>query len=157
MSKKKKEIAIIDPPKLGPKRVYIEYDEYATGGEPEDDGEWSCRSDTVKTVTFKRLHREKPANRFFYDSIELANDKMIDMDHLFLAVVRYSTGNTFGHTTGEHYIVGIAPTYEIAQMMLDEETKPSPKNSHGSQIRYKPWEGYFESLEDTEIHQLRLV
>ena len=156
MSKKKKEVLQAEP-KVEPKRVYIEYDEYATGGEPEDDGEWSRCSDTVKTVRFKRLHREKPTNRFFYDSIELPNDKMIDMDHLFLAVVRYSTGDTFGHTTGAWYIVGIAPTYEIAQMMLDEETKPSPKDSHGRQLGYKPWEGYFKSLEDTEIHELRLV
>lgn len=156
MSKKKKEVVPVEP-KVQPKKVYIEYDTYVSGGERESDEEWSSRSDTIKTVTFKKLHREMPSNRFFYDSIDLPNDNMIKMDHLFLAVVRYSTGDTFGHTTGEHYIVGIAPTYEIAQMMLDEETKPSPKDSKGRQLSYKPWEGYFESLEDTEIHELRLV
>lgn len=152
MSKKKK----VDVPeiKVEPKKVYIEYDTHESGGIPESDERWCSRSDTVITVNFKRLHREPPANRFFYDSIDLPHEGMLKMDHLWLAVVRYSTGDTFGHTTGAWYVVGIAPTYEIAQMMLDEETKPSKE---GDYRRYKPWEGYFESLEDTEIHELRLV
>lgn len=76
------------------------------------------------------------------------------MNKLFLAVVRYGTGDTFGHTTGAWYIVGVAPTREIAQAMLKEESEPSKQ---GDYLRYKRWEGYFESLEDTEIHELDLV
>lgn len=148
---KKPKKVIVPEIKVEPKRVYIEYDTHRSGGIPESDESYCNRSDEVITVNFKRLHRERPANRFFYDSIDLPHDDMLKMDHLFLAVVRYSTGDTFGHTRGAWYVAGIAPTYKIAQMMLDEETKPSEPG------RYKPWEGYFESLEDTEIHELRLV
>jgi hypothetical protein len=135
-----------------PVRVYIEYDETREGGDALEPAErWTSHTDVNVDVKFIRLHREMPKNRFFYDSIELPNKKMLKMDKLFLAVVRYGTGDTFGHTNGAWYVVGIAPTYKIAEAMLEEETKPSPKGS------YKQWEGYFESLDGTEIHELSLV
>lgn len=139
-----------------PLRVYVEYNRGSEGGEALSDEEWSSRSDTIVTVEFIRLYREPPKHRFFYDSVEINNPKLLKLDKLFLAVVRYSTGDTFGHTSGEFYIVGVAPTYKIAQAMLDEETKPSPIPKSGMR-HYKRWEGYFESLEDTEIHELSLV
>jgi hypothetical protein len=141
-----------------PIRIYVEYEEHRSGGEaydPED--RWTSHSDVNVDVRFILLHREKPTHRFFYDSIELPNDKMFKMGKLFLAVVRYGTGDTFGHTNGAWYIVGVAPTYKIAQAMLDDETKPSPEPAKGEWQRYKRWEGYFESLDGTEIHELSLV
>lgn len=141
-----------------PIRVYIEYDESRSGGEAIDpEEEWSSHEDVNVDVNFIRLHREPPQNRFFYDSIELPNNKMLQMDKLFLAVVRYGTGDSFGHTNGAWYIVGIAPTYQIAQAMLEEETKPSDPPKKGGWQHYKRWEGYFESLDGTEIHELSLV
>ena len=140
--------------KVEPTRIYIEYDTTTSGGYALEDGPWAQREDTVNTVEFIRLHREVPKNRFFYDSVELPNNDMLKMDSLYLAVVRYSTGDTFGRTTGCWHVVGVAPTYKIAELMLEEETKPSKP---GDYRHYKPWEGYFESLEDTEIHKLDLV
>lgn len=133
-----------------PVRVYIEYRENRSGGAAHDpDDEWTSYDDIDIEVKFIRLYREPPKNRFFYDSIKLPDERMLKMNKLFLAVVRYGKGDTFGHTNGAWYIVGIAPTWEIAQAMLDEETAPGAKN--------KPWQGYFESLESTEIHPLDLV
>lgn len=138
-----------------PKRIYVEYNESESGGELlEPEERWSSRADTIKEVEFLRLHRAPPENRFFYDSIELVNDDLLKLDHLFLAVVRYSTGDTFGHTEGAWALVGVAPTYEIAKLMLEEATKPAEK---GDYKNYRAWEGYFESLTDTEIHELRVV
>lgn len=138
-----------------PKRLYVEYNESETGGEKEDpDDRWSSRADTIKEVEFIRLHRETPKNRFFYDSIEVSNEDLLKLDTLYLAVVRYSTGDTFGRTEGAWALVGVAPTYKIAEMMLEEATKPTEK---GDYRNYRPWEGYFERLTDTEIHKLDVV
>lgn len=138
-----------------PKRLYIEYNRNEYGGEAEDPTDrWSNRTDRVITVNFVRLHREPPKNRFFYDSIEVSNEDLIDLDKLYLAVVRYSTGDTFGRTEGEWHIVGVAPSYKIAQLMLDEATSPA---TEGDYKNYKPWEGYFERLTDTEIHTMEVV
>lgn len=139
-------------------RVYIEYDESRTGGEIIDPNDkWSSREDVDVTVNFVRLYREQPKHRFFYDSVELPNKDMLKLGKLFLAVVRYGTGDTFSHTNGCWYVVGVAPTYDIAKAMLDEETKPSEPAKRGHTQRYKRWEGYFESLDGTEIHELSLV
>lgn len=138
-----------------PVRLYIEYTEYESGGEaidPED--RWSSREDAHKEVEFIRLHREQPKNRFFYDSIEVSNPDLVKLDKLYLAVVRYFTGDTFGRTYGMWHVVGVAPTYKIAEMMLTEATVPAEQ---GDYKNYKPWEGYFEGLTDTEIHTMEVV
>jgi hypothetical protein len=153
MSKKK----VQEPAKevKEPKRLYIEYNRSEYGGEAIDPSDrWSNRTVTVITVDFIRLHREQPKNRFFYDSIEVLNEDLIKLDKLYLAVVRYSTGDTFGRTEGEWDIVGVAPTYKIAEVMLEEAIKPAKP---GDYKNYKPWEGYFERLEDTEIHTMEVV
>lgn len=137
------------------KRIYIEYTTSEYGGDRIDpDDRWSSRTDRVITVNFIRLHREPPKNRFFYDSVEFSNEDLLKLDTLYLAVVRYSTGDTFGRTEGAHSIVGVAPTYKIAEAMLAEAIKPTKE---GDYKNYKPWEGYFERLTDTEIHKLDLV
>jgi hypothetical protein len=134
------------------KKVYIEYTSHTYGGAPIDpEDRWTSYTDTVISVSFKRLHREPPTRNFFYDSIDLPNDDMLKLDKLYLVVVRYGTGSTFGHTTGAWQVIGVAPTYKIAQLMEEEERKPSKPG------QYKCWEGYFESLEDIEIHTLELV
>lgn len=138
-----------------PVRLYIEYNSTESGGEPDDPTDrWTSHADTIKEVEFIRLHRQQPQHRFFYDSIEVSNPDLVKLDKLYLAVVRYSTGSTFGHTEGEWFIVGVAPTYQIAEEMLKEATKPSVK---GDYRNYKPWEGYFESLTDTEIHTMEVI
>lgn len=133
-----------------PSRLYIEYNRHENGGDAIDpDDRWSSRTERNITVDFIRLHRQQPTNRFFYDSVEVSNEKMLECEKLFLVVVRYGTGDTFGHTNGAWHVVGVAPTYQIANLMLEEALKPG--------TGYKPWEGYFESYEGSEIHELSVV
>ena len=138
-----------------PKRIYIEYHENETGGEAEDPNDrWSDYADTVKEVEFIKLYREVPKDRFFYHSVEVSNEDLLKLDKLYLAVVRYTDGGTFGKTIGYWEVIGVAPTYKIAELMLEEAIKSTKK---GDYKNYKPWEGYFASLNDTEIHKLDVV
>lgn len=82
---------------------------------------------------------------FFYDSIEIHDERLLKFDNLFLCVVRYETGDSFGRTYGAWHLVGLAPTYEIAKLTLEQHMKSDA---------YKPWQGYFERFQDTEIHEL---
>jgi len=135
------------PPFPPTPRLYIEYDETRDGGEALDDGPWPNHADTNVSVQFIQLHREPPKHRFFYHSIEVS-EELKKLDTAYLAVVRYSTGDTFGHTNGAWYVVDIAPTYKEAEKILDRAI-----NEKG----YKPWEGYFERFECTEIHTMEVV
>lgn len=141
--------------KKEPIRIYLEYKTSVSGGEPEDPSDrWTCHSDTVKEVSFIKLYRSQPKDVFFYNSIEIEDESFLKENHLYLAVVRYSTGNTFGRSTGEHEVVGLFKTEKDAEEFLKEETKPSKK---GDYSRYRAWEGYFERLEGTEVHKLELI
>lgn len=137
-----------------PARVYLDYYESRSGGAAHDPSDqWSSHDDVVVNVEFKRLHRTQPP-MFFYDSFELSNPDLLKLDKLYMAVVRYLTGNTFGSTVGMWHVVGFAPTYDIAQLMLNGAVVPSKP---GDYRNYKPWEGYFERLLDVEVHTLELV
>lgn len=128
-----------------PLRLYIEYLTSDTGGVREDSKDpYSQRSDRNIEVEFIKLYKQKPEHLFFCDSIEIQNEKM---DTLYLAVIKYTTGDSFGKTTGMYEIIGVAPTAKIALVMLEEAVKPSNKG-------YKPWEGYFERIESKEVYEL---
>ena len=136
------------------KRLYLTYDEGSHGGgydESDDsDGPYRNRNPEYKQVTFKKFYREPPADRFFYDSVEVEDD-LFNEKTLCLAVVRYSTGDTFGTSHGHWHIEGVYKTEEEAEAALKEAVKPSPPPKKGEMQRYKVWEGYFERLEDTEV------
>lgn len=133
-------------------RLWLDYNETRTGGEVcegQENSSWPCHEDTIIETEFVGLHREQPG-KFFNHSIEV-DERLIGLDCLYLAVIIYSTGDTFGHTEGAWYIVGVAPTYKIAEAMLDEAL--NSKDYKG----YKPWTGYFEAFTRTEIHKLDVV
>jgi hypothetical protein len=61
---------------------------------------------------------------------------------LYLAVIVYSDGSTFGRTDGHHYIVGAYPTRDDAS---------AAANKAVTEADYKPWEGYFSRFQGTEV------
>lgn len=128
-------------------RLYLEYNEKRTGGEPLSEGPYSEHADEFIEVSFIRLHKEPSNLHFFRHSIEV-DQRILDanLKQVYLAVVIYSTGSTFGYTEGAWYVVGVAPTYAIAEAMLGEALSEENK--------YKPWDGYFEKFMRTEIHKL---
>jgi hypothetical protein len=129
-----------------PLRLYFIYDEHRSGGESlEPDNRWSSHADINIEVKFHEFYRNPPTHRFFYDSKEVS-EEIYNASRAYLAVVRYSTGSTFGNTYGAWHIVGIALTREDAEKMLKEAVE--------DEGGYKPWVGYFESLTDTEVYGL---
>ena len=134
-----------------PLRLYLEYNENRKDGDPlEPDEPWTSYTDGNINVSFVRLHRKQPSDLFFYDSIELSNNKLFDLNKLFLAVVRYRDGGTFGSTNGYWHVVGLSPTYEIANIMLESAVNEPSTD-------FKPWEGYFASYQGVEIHELNVI
>lgn len=145
MAKKK----IKEPAKQLP-RLWLDYREEHSGGDvcEGETGPWASHEDAYIRTEFIRLHREQPKHKFFNHSIEV-DERLMNIDALYLAVVIYSTGSTFGHTEGAWHVVGLAPTYQVAEAMLDIAL-----NNKDS---YKPWEGYFERFTSADIHKLDVV
>jgi hypothetical protein len=84
---------------------------------------------------------------------------------VFLVVTRYSTGDTFGHSEGNWHISGAFGTadeaYELVKH-LDSDGNPqlnswSENGAWDPKREYKPWDGYFECYENSDVHVLPLV
>lgn len=131
-------------------RVYIEYTSDSSGGDSIDPSDrWSDRTDQHVTLEVKNLFKTEPQHLFFKDSIEV-DPKILEQTHAFLVVVRYQTGDTFGTSHGNFHFHGIYATQEEAEEAAKECRKPATAGT------YRIWDGYFERLEDVEIHGMLL-
>lgn len=129
------------------KRLYLVYSENRSGGEVcqgYEDSDWPCHEDIIVDVHFSALYRNPPQNIMFYDSYEVPAD-IYKADSLHMAVIRYSDGDSFGHSSGLWHVVGFYHTLEQAALGIEKA-----KNSTG----YKPWDGYFSFYEDCQVNIL---
>jgi len=72
-------------------------------------------------------------------------------DGIYLIVVRYETGNSFGRSPGQWYVEGV---YNDSEEAID--IAKSIKDNKYTKEEYPVWKGYFETLEGVEIHKLVL-
>jgi hypothetical protein len=75
---------------------------------------------------------------------------------VFMIVPRYTSGGTFGQTSGYYQIFGVYSTEKAAESMrefLYLENSSSKEGLMGTGM-YRAWMGYFESLENIELHYL---
>ena len=95
-------------------KVYVIYDEYSTGGEPESDEAYCSRSPEVCTFYVKGVFVGEDQGNLYTESCEVDfdPDKVTDV---YVVYGSYSTGDTFGYTTGKGHIVGAYDTYDKAK------------------------------------------
>jgi len=146
MPKKKKE-------QKEQKFLYIHYIETSEGGgicEGEEDSDWPNYDTLYKDRVYRHAQLNKPEGRMLWSDWETES---IDVDlyetlktqnTVYLAVVVYSTGDTFSHTEGVHHILGVYADYDSAKRRINESEND----------RYKPWDGYFERLTDKIVVDL---
>jgi hypothetical protein len=141
-------------------KLYIDYD--ATERIISDDygknGPYTGYRESEKDLTVNALRRKAVGP--FDDSIEV--DKLVlCVEIAWLVVVRYRTGSTFGHTSGEYAFIAVFDNRRAAKSLADEiqqdyknskcyELCPKIKNPAYNTISCS-WKGYFERLENIEI------
>lgn len=142
--------------KVEPRKLFVTFTEDESGGEPEDPSDrWTHHADRVKTMTVKGIHKTAPDPRTFgrhvsYDGIVVEDEEVFKKQFVYLVVVRYYDGGTFGRTCGYHIFWSIRATE--AEVIADKENIQGPKKDG-----YREWDGYFSGLEDVEIHLLPLL
>lgn len=134
-------------------KFYISLSERATGGKPYpgEEGPYASCEPTHKETDFLRAYATPPQNLMFCESVEVSESEyhyLIKKKQVYLAVVFYSDGDTFGTTYGLFKISGIAAT-EVTAKRLNKKALEEDD--------YKPWEGYFSNLMSTEVYLLDLV
>lgn len=139
--------------------VYISYSEMTTGGgirAGEENEEWPpSQNPTYIDFVLKQVYigEEEKINKSKTVGWEKHREKVFfhakEGSEVHIVVVRYKDGDTFGTSHGNFYIEGVYATYDEAYNVSEAIYNKTYK---GGEYNYVPWEGYFSSLEDVEIH-----
>ena len=130
--------------------IYLTYNEDRKGGQSLSDEPWSDREDEKIEFSVEEVFASID-NLNWVETIEVGFNPtdFIDKD-IFVIVVRYSTGGTFGNTDGAWHVEG-------AYTKIEEANKIVKSIEDDTYCRYKPWSGYFERLSDIEVHKITLL
>ena len=132
--------------------LYLEVNESRSGGGvcEGETGRWANHEDEIVEIEVNGLTT----------NIGTGYNNTIDVDFnpedyigkkLYCVIVRYGTGDTFGHTNGAWHIEGCYTTPEEAATIEDTINNDTykAKNTYG----YLPWCGHFEKLLRVEVYQ----
>jgi len=137
--------------------LYLDYEESSYGGEvinPED--RWSDRTEEVTEFYPKDLYLDRnKAGIRWAETIE-APFEVERGDIVHLVIVRYGSGDTFGHSSGHWAIMGLTKdekvASELARRINTDEYDGTEEGVAGYYVGWAPWRGYFESLESCDVH-----
>lgn len=133
--------------------IYLKYTESHHGGEicaGQENDDWPSHEDEVITwhpISLTRIHMGGETEQLKFD---------VTTDNAYLVVARYFSGGTFGRTCGYWQVVGLTETGEEALALKgkieSEYRKYCESGSKPYKGEWQSWYGYFEGLEDVEIH-----
>ena len=138
--------------------LYIVYEEHKTGGELLSDEPYSDRTDTDIDFSIISVHHRQ---KFSEEKLPWKREKVeLDFDpstkdEIYIVVVRYSDGDTFGHIEGCWEIVevcdNIDKAYEIANNIEEEKD-----HEYKGYKNYVPWKGYFARFTSVSVEIQRV-
>ena len=131
--------------------LYIDKEQDSQGGEvyEGETGPYASHEPKYITTTFTRA--SFTSDRMFYETIDVSDSLAREIKKagkVYLAVIFYADGDTFGTTYGYFQLSGVSATLAGAE-------KQNKKALSGK--GYKPWEGYFSRLIGAEIFELPLT
>lgn len=146
--------------------IWLLYSEDKSGGEPLSDDRWCSYSDSYTEFHPKQLLVNEPET-IYQELIEVDFEPIEHInDSVYLLVVRYSSGNTFGNSYGNWTIVecsldkdkliktkGLIEA-DDRRYMLSSRKKSA--NVYTAPCGYNCWQGHFESLENVVIYEFTL-
>lgn len=150
-------------------KAYLQYEEYREGGqvcEGQENDAWPSYEDEFINFTPLKVFSTQPTN-CYTEEFDISF-KYKPGDTIYLVIPRYFSGGTFGRTCGYWKIYGAFKTRKAAEKLqkeLEEENKSYIDDKWQRRkgkatlknFEYREWHGYFEGLENVEIHEMRLT
>lgn len=127
--------------------LYVNYVETYSGGEiceGQENDDWPDHEDAY--VDFRVTHIGVVPVTPYHETFEFAFEPPAPA-HLFVVVVRYYDGDTFGQTCGYGSVEGVFLTETEAALRVT-----ALKQGSMSVKGYNPWDGYFAGLTDVEAY-----
>lgn len=128
---------------------------------PEDSDEpYSYRGETGGRVTNVVAEVENDIRNYYGDG----HGKDLDVnpgDTVYVVVVEYSTGDSFGRDGGQSKVLDIFTTAKEAADLAERATAHDYNKDgfgfrHNGVDYYTPWCGYFESLDSIEVWDVQV-
>lgn len=149
--------------------LYLKYHSSAEGGEPiNSDDKWPDYHTVYKSFTPTSLHISQQS---WQETIETLVEPEVGK-RVYVMVVRYSDGDTFGHSEGNWGVIGAFDNEKEVYMLkkaieyfgvLDKEDSYDTAYNYvvaafrqsGLPSHVHPtWLGYFNELELVEVHEM---
>lgn len=136
----------------------------SSGGTPETNEQWPHREDEIHNYTLDSVNLEDGKSEYTFDSKEVTVDfKVENGDTVYVLLVTYEDGDTFGRSYGNIHIVGVYVTEKEAIKVRDDidyDEQHLDRNalfSKKTKRRFKgdpSWRGYFERFTSAEIFEM---
>ena len=134
-------------------RLYLGYSESTTGGgicEGDEEEDWPDYNDSYVDFEPEGLYTKKSHAQCTLE-VDFDPNNHIN-DFVYVVIVRYSDGDTFSQTNGNWHIEGVYLTKEEAKSVMSTINREKKKGPE-----YRPWHGYFASLESVEIWSTKIL
>ncbi len=137
-----------------PANLVVAFKEQHSGGRVcagDEDSDWPSHEDENRVQDFIGIVTSSsliPNGYHSEEKLEVGFTPILGME-LFLVIVNYDTGDTFGRSCGHISMPGIYDTKEKAEEVA---TAISNKTYDG----YKDWDGYFEVFNFVEVQSFKL-
>lgn len=138
--------------------VFSEYSERSENKYSDEPYDYSWEEDVTCILEAVSLRNE--SNDFSISCREFDVDADLkEGDSVFVVTVTYSTGDTFGHSTGNMEVEGIYTNAKEAKDIADliENDTGDADNYRKAKDYYPVWSGYFESVSDVRVHTVKIV
>jgi hypothetical protein len=140
------------------KRYYltVHYNYSSEGGEALTNEEWSDRSPEYITTEFLGayyFYTDSFKNKITCKDFEISFNPE-NVDSVYLVIVKYSDGDTFGTTFGLWDVPLITVSEKSAEICVKQIRKQTGRFKKDA---YQPWQGYFSRLEDVSVVKFDLI
>jgi hypothetical protein len=147
-------------------QIIVDTSEYETS-EPDPEDSWDRANTATELKNVSAIvitKRVEVGYRGWYGNDTFDVDANSG-DLVYAVIARYSTGDTFGNDDGRVAVMDVFSNVEEAATLTEAlECSERAKDSavvdfelkHGEREYYLPWVGYFEQLENVDVHAVRV-
>jgi hypothetical protein len=158
-------ISTYDGPDDGTK-LHLNFVGSSSGGQPETNEQWSNREDEIHNYTLDSVNLETEKAQYSLDAKEVTvGFKVENGDTVYVLLVTYEDGDTFGRSYGNIYVVGVYESEEEADKVradIDYDERHCNRDDlfdvdKKKTRRYKgyaSWRGYFERFTSAEMFEM---
>ncbi len=140
----------------GKNKLFLYYKETSSGGgivAGQENNSFPDHNDEYLEQEYIALYKGTQEEEIYPCELINTNLKISIGDIVYLVIARYKTGDTFGNSFGHAAVMDVCIDVESAKEVAKtiEESAKAKKGWRAWQ--YPPWGGYFDRLEDVEIHR----